>query len=124
MRAKAKVSKSKMVEHSCSTAPTFVDVPTFTNVYLCHNVTPLTPILQMYICAQMYPTYPTFTNVYLYHNVPHLPHFCKYILVPQYTPLTQLIQMFICTPIYPTYPNHPILKVVASTKQASFPPLW
>ena len=107
--------------------------------------TPLTPLLQMYICTHMYPTYPTFANVCLYPNLPHLPHFCKCIFVPQCTPLTPLLKIYIFTPnvphlphfckcifvrrmyptyptfantyLYMTYPNHPILEVPASAEQ-------
>ena len=76
-----KVRKTKMTEHSCSTALTFADDYTFSNVYLYPNVPHLykcifvpqcAPLLQMYICAPMCPN------------------------VPQCTPL---LQMYICTPL-------------------------
>ena len=57
-RAKGKAGKSKMAEHSCSTAPTLLMCLLFL-MYICATM-----------CHNMAQNMAHFTNVYLCHNVP------------------------------------------------------
>ena len=106
-KKRGKVSKSKIAEHSYSTAPTFADDSTFSNVYLYPTCTPL---LQMYICAQCTPLT---SLVQMYICTP---------MYPTCTPLTPLLVMYIMTKVNGVNLSClSIFNVPASTKQATFP---
>ena len=80
------MSKSEMTEYSCFNAADFINLPTFYNVYLCHDVpqhgtkqgTKHGTLLLIYICTTMY------------HNMTKK-HGTKY---------GTLLLMYICTTMY------------------------